>query len=46
MLQMVNMKYPKQLLERIDKLKEEMGCATRTNASIHLILVGLETKGY
>ena len=46
MLQMVNMKYPKQLLERIYKFKEDMGFTTRTNAIIHLILSGLETKGY
>ena len=46
MLQMVNMKYPKQLLERIDKFKENMVFSTRTNAIIHLLLIGLETKGY
>ena len=46
MLQMVNMKYPKQLLERIDKFKEDMGFSTRTNAIIHLLLIGLEAKGY
>ena len=46
MLQMVNMKYPKQLLERIDKFKENMGFTTRTNAIIHLLLIALETKGY
>ena len=46
MLQMVNMKYPKKLLERIDKFKEEMGFTTRTNAIIHLLLIALETKGY
>ena len=46
MLQMVNMKYPKKLLERIDKFKENMGFTTRTNAIIHLILIGLESKGY
>ena len=45
MLQMVNMKYPKQLLERIDRFKENMGFSTRTNAIIHLLLIGLETKG-
>ena len=46
MEQMVNMKYPKRLLERIDKFKKEMGFSTRTNAIIHLLLIGLETKGY
>lgn len=46
MLQMVNMKYPKQLLERIDKFKEDMGFTTRTNAIIHLIIYALESKGY
>ncbi len=46
MLQMVNMKYPKQLLERIDKFKDDMGFTTRTNTIIHLILYALESKGY
>lgn len=46
MLQMVNMKYPKQLLDRIDKFKEDMGFTTRTNTIIHLILNALESKGY
>ena len=46
MLQMVNMKYPKQLLDRIDKFKDDMGFATRTNAIIHLIIIALESKGY
>lgn len=46
MLQMVNMKYPKQLLDRIDKFKDDMGFTTRTNAIIHLILNALESKGY
>ena len=46
MLQMVNMKYPKQLLDRVDKFKDEMGFTTRTNAIIHLVLFALESKGY
>lgn len=46
MLQMVNMKYPKQLLDRIDKFKNDMGFTTRTNAIIHLVLIALESKGY
>ena len=46
MLQMVNMKYPKVLLERIDKFQKEQGFTTRTNAKIHLIINALETKGY
>lgn len=46
MLQMVNMKYPKQLLDRIEKFKDDMGFTTRTNAIIHLILYALESKGY
>ena len=46
MLQMVNMKYPKVLLERIDKFQEEQGFTTRTNAIIHLIINALESKGY
>ena len=46
MLQMVNMKYPKQLLDRIDKYKDDMGFTTRTNAIIHLVLYALESKGY
>ena len=46
MLQMVNMKYPKELLDRIDKFKEDMGFTKRTNEIIHLILNTLESKGY
>ena len=46
MLQMVNMKYPKQLLDRIDKFQKDSGFTTRTNAIIHLILLALESKGY
>ena len=46
MLQMVNMKYPKQLLDRIEKFKDDMGFTTRTNTIIHLILYALESKGY
>lgn len=46
MLQMVNMKYPKQLLERIDKFKDDKGFTTRTNAIIHLVIFALESKGY
>lgn len=46
MLQMVNMKYPKQLLERIDRFKDDMGFTTRTNAIIHLIISSLELNGY
>ena len=43
---MVNMKYPKVLLERIDKFQKEQGFTTRTNAIIHLIIIALESKGY
>ena len=43
---MVNMKYPKQLIARIDKFKDDMGFTTRTNAIIPLILIALEIKGY
>ena len=46
MLQMVNMRYPKELLKRIDKFQEEQGFTTRTNAIIHLIIIALESKGY
>lgn len=46
MLQMVNMKYPKILLERIDKFQKEQGFTTRTNAIIHLIIIALDSKGY
>ena len=46
MLQMVNMKYPKQLLDRIDRFQKDSGFTTRTNAIIHLILLALESKGY
>ena len=46
MLQMVNMRYPKDLLKRIDKFQEEQGFTTRTNAIIHIIITFLESKGY
>jgi metal-responsive CopG/Arc/MetJ family transcriptional regulator len=40
--QMLNMRYPKELLERIDKCKEEKGFTTRTQTIMHLIQIGLE----
>lgn len=43
---MVNMNYPKALLDRIDKYKEDNGFTTRTNAIIHLVITALENKGY
>lgn len=46
MSQMVNMNYPKRLIERIDKYKEDMGFSTRTNAIIHLLILALESRGY
>lgn len=44
MLQMVHLKIPKVLLERIDKFKEKKGFNTRTNAIIHLIITGLDLE--
>lgn len=38
----INMRYPKELVERIDKYKDEKGFTTRTQAIIHLIQVGLK----
>lgn len=35
--QMVNMKYPKDLLKRIDTFKEGRGFSTRTQAIIYLL---------
>ena len=46
MLQMVNMRYPKELLKRIDKYQEDNGFTTRTNAIIHIVISFLELKGY
>lgn len=46
MSQMVNMRYPDKLLEKIDKFKEDNGFTTRTNAIIHMIIIFLESKGY
>lgn len=40
--QMINMRYQKELLERIDQYKEEKGFTTRTQAIMHLIQRGLE----
>lgn len=46
MSQMLNMRYSKELLARIDKYKDEMGFTTRTNTIIHLLVVALESRGY
>lgn len=46
MLKMVNMRYPEELLGRIDKYQKDMGFTTRTNAIIHLLITMLELKGY
>lgn len=40
--QMINMRYPKELLKRIDEHKEVKGFTTRTQTIIHLIQVGLK----
>lgn len=38
----INMRYPKELVERIDEYKERKGFTTRTQTIMHLIQVGLE----
>lgn len=42
--QMINMRYPKELLKRIDQYQEEMGFMTRTQTIVYLIQKGLEDK--
>ncbi|WLR51931.1 ribbon-helix-helix domain-containing protein [Bacillus tianshenii] len=40
--QTVVLRFPKTLLNRVDKYKEEKGFGTRTQAVFHLIQVALE----
>ena len=42
MSQVLNMRYPKELLKRIDEFKEKKGFTTRTQAIIYLIQYALE----
>lgn len=42
--QMINMRYPKELLDRIDKHKEQKGFTTRTQAIVHLLQVALDKE--
>lgn len=42
--QNVNVRFPKQMLDRIDAYKEEKGFGTRTQAIFHLIQVALEVE--
>ena len=40
--QVLNMRYPKELLKRIDEFKERKGFTTRTQTIIYLIQYALE----
>jgi len=40
--QTVVLRFPKTLLERVDKYKEQKGFGTRTQAIFHLLQVALE----
>lgn len=42
MSQVVNMRYPKELLKRIDDFKDKKGFGTRTQAIIYLIQYALD----
>lgn len=42
MSQMLNMRYPKELLKRIDNFKAKKGFTTRTQTIIYLIQSSLE----
>ena len=42
--QMVNMRYPKVLLNKIDAYQEERGFNTRTQTIVHLIQIGLDNQ--
>jgi metal-responsive CopG/Arc/MetJ family transcriptional regulator len=45
MSQVVNMRYPKELLKRIDSFKEKKGFVTRTQAIIYLLQHALDKQG-
>lgn len=38
----INMRYPEELVKRIDSYKERKGFNTRTQTIIHLIQIGLQ----
>lgn len=42
MSKVLNMRYPEELLNRIDEFKEKKGFTTRTQAIIYLLQIGLE----
>lgn len=44
MSKVINMRYPEELLKRIDEYKESKGFVTRTQTIIYLIQKGLESK--
>lgn len=44
MSKVINMRYPDELLKRIDQYKEKMGFTTRTQTIMHLIQKGLESR--
>jgi len=44
MSKVINMRYPNELLKRIDDYKNKMGFTTRTQAIMHLLQKGLESK--
>ena len=43
--QVVNIRFTKQLLDRIDAYKEEKGFSTRTQAIFYLIQIALDKEG-
>jgi len=44
MSKVINMRYPNELLKRIDDYKNKMGFTTRTQTIMHLLQKGLESK--
>jgi len=44
MSQVLNMRYPKALLKRIDDFKEQKGFTTRTQTIIHLLQLALDSQ--
>lgn len=44
--QMVNMRYPAVILERIDQFKDKEGYANRTDAILALLRKALEKEGF
>lgn len=43
-LKVVNMRYPKELLKRIDDFRQSKGFSNRTQTIVYLIQRGLEEK--